>query len=168
MLWTIPQRSTIIAYRGVIRKLLMHFPGTFLLSFHPREGKQIMSLKRKTLWFFRWPYKVTHFLGGPDSKESACNARDIGLIPGSGKFPGEGNGYTLQYSCLENSINRGPWWAPWGLNESMGLQRVGHNWVTLSLSTKSNIPLEHCWYSFPLCHLTPNLSVTWEHLSIWI
>ena len=39
--------------------------------------------------------------------ESACNTEDLGLIPGSGISPGEGNGYPLQYSCLENSIGRG-------------------------------------------------------------
>ena len=37
-------------------------------------------------------------------KESACNAGDLGLIPGLGRFPGEGNGHPLQYSCLENSM----------------------------------------------------------------
>ena len=48
-------------------------------------------------------------LGGSDSKESACNARDPGLILRSGRSPGEGNGYPLQYSCLENSMDRGAW-----------------------------------------------------------
>ena len=42
-----------------------------------------------------------------DSKVSACNAGDPGLIPGLGRSPGEGNGYPLQYSCLENSMDRG-------------------------------------------------------------
>ena len=46
-----------------------------------------------------------------DSKESACNAEDPGSIPGLGRFPGEGNGYPLQYSCLEDSMDRGAWWA---------------------------------------------------------
>ena len=46
-----------------------------------------------------------------DSKESACNAGDLGSVPGSERSPGEGNGYPLQYSCLENSINRGAWQA---------------------------------------------------------
>ena len=45
-----------------------------------------------------------------DSKESACNMRDPGLIPGSGRTPGEGNGNLLQYSCLEKSMDRKPWW----------------------------------------------------------
>ena len=50
------------------------------------------------------------FPGGSDSKESACNADHLGLIPGSGRSPGEGNGNPLQYSCLENSMNGGARW----------------------------------------------------------
>ena len=49
--------------------------------------------------------------GGSDNKESACNAGDPGLIPVSGRSPGEGNGNPLQYSCLENSMDKGAWWA---------------------------------------------------------
>ena len=49
------------------------------------------------------------FLGGSDSKESACNAGDLGSIPGLGRSPGEGDGNPLQYSCLENSMDRGSW-----------------------------------------------------------
>ena len=48
---------------------------------------------------------------GSDGKDSTCNARDPGSIPGSGSSVGEGNGYPLQCSCLENSMNRGAWWA---------------------------------------------------------
>ena len=44
-------------------------------------------------------------------KASACNAGDPGSIPGSGRSPGEGNGNPLQYSCLENPMGRGAWWA---------------------------------------------------------
>ena len=49
--------------------------------------------------------------GGSDSKESACNAGDLGSILGWGRSLGEGNGYPLQYSCLENPMDRGAWWA---------------------------------------------------------
>ena len=49
------------------------------------------------------------FPGGSDGKESACSAGDVHSIPGSGRSPGEGNGYSLQYSCLENSMNIGAW-----------------------------------------------------------
>ena len=47
---------------------------------------------------------------GSDGKESACNAGDLGLVPGSGRSPGGGNGNLLRYSCLENSTDRGAWW----------------------------------------------------------
>ena len=46
-----------------------------------------------------------------DGKESACNARDLGSIPGSGRSPGRGHGNPLQYSCLENPMDTGAWWA---------------------------------------------------------
>ena len=62
------------------------------------------------------------FPGGSDGKESACNVGDIDSIPGLGRSPGEENGYPLQYSCLENSMDRGGW----GL-QCMGSQRVRHN-----------------------------------------
>ena len=52
------------------------------------------------------------FLGGSSVvKNLPANAGDMGLIPGLGRSPGEGNGNPLQYSCLENSIDRGAWWA---------------------------------------------------------
>ena len=50
------------------------------------------------------------FPGGSDGKESACNAGDPGLIPGLGRSPEEKNSNPLQYSCLENSMDRGDWW----------------------------------------------------------
>ena len=52
---------------------------------------------------------ITCFPGGSDGKESACNAGDQGSIPGLGRSPGVGNGYPLQYSFLENSMDRGAW-----------------------------------------------------------
>ena len=53
-----------------------------------------------------------------------ADARDMGSIPGSGTFPAEGNGNPLQYSCLENPLDRGAWWV-----QSMGSQRVGADWL---------------------------------------
>ena len=61
-----------------------------------------------------------------DGKESAFNAGDSGLISGLGRSPGEGDGNPLQYSCLENSMDRGAWQA----TQSMWLQRVRHNSAT--------------------------------------
>ena len=51
------------------------------------------------------------FPGGSDGKEYPCYAGDLGSIPGSGTYSGEGNGNPLQYSCLENSMDRGDWQA---------------------------------------------------------
>ena len=55
------------------------------------------------------PSAVRGFPGGSNGKESAFNAGDLSSIPGSGRFPGEGKGCPLQYSCLENSMDRGAW-----------------------------------------------------------
>ena len=52
-----------------------------------------------------------NFLHSSVSKESAHNAGDLGSIPGLERVPGEGNGNPLQYSCLENPMDRGAWWA---------------------------------------------------------
>ena len=65
--------------------------------------------------------------GDSDGKESACNAGDLGSILGSGRFPGKGNDYPLQYSCLKNSIDRRAW-----QTTVMGSQRVGHDGTTFT------------------------------------
>ena len=58
-------------------------------------------------------------------KESAYNAGDLGSIPGLGRSLGEGNGNPFQYSCLENPMDRGAWWAT-----VHGVARVGHDLAT--------------------------------------
>ena len=65
-------------------------------------------------------YFLLDFPCGSDGKASAYNVGDLGLIPGLGRSPGEGNGNPLQYSCLENPMNRGAWqvYSPWGRKES--------------------------------------------------
>ena len=62
----------------------------------------------------KWNYALGNILGfpgGSEVKASACNAEDLGSVPGSGRYPGEGNSNPLQYSCLENPMDRGAWWA---------------------------------------------------------
>ena len=56
-------------------------------------------------------YHLTMFPGGSEVKASACNVGDLSSIPGSGRSLGEGNGNPLQYSCLENPLDRGAWCA---------------------------------------------------------
>ena len=72
---------------------------TLYINNHQPNHKKVITYTK--------PKKV--FPDGSDNKKSACNAGDPGLIPGLGRSPGEGNGYPLQYSCLENSMDGGGW-----------------------------------------------------------
>ena len=64
-------------------------------------------------------------MNGSDGKESACRAGDLDSGPGLGRFLGEGNGNSLQYSCLKNPIDRGAWWATvHGVSESHTIGRL--------------------------------------------
>ena len=87
---------------------------------HKINCKYIMYIKKhtKTIIYMEHSllsYEVLDFPGGSDCKKSASNTGDSGLIPGLGRSPGEKNGYPLQYSCLENSMDR----------ELCGLQSMG-------------------------------------------
>ena len=68
--------------------------------------------------------KQWDFPGGSDGKESVCNAGDLGLIPELGRSPGEGHDNPLQYSCLENLMDRGAQWAT--------VQKVTKSWIQLN------------------------------------
>ena len=70
-----------------------------------------MGLGSKSIRFVAVDLEIPGFPGGSDGKASACNTEDPGSIPGSETSSEEGNGYPLQYSCLENSVDRGAWWA---------------------------------------------------------
>ena len=102
-------------------------------------------------------YIYTYVLGfpsGSDSKESACNAGSLGLIPGLRRSPGGGHGNPLQYSCPENPIDRGAWWAiVHGVTKSQTrLSDQGRPHLVFSLSLLqgifptqgSNLGLPHC------------------------
>ena len=75
---------------------------------HPDNKPDLTDEVVDTLNLFMVPRGFPHSSVG---KESACNAGDLGSIPESGRSPGEGDGNPLQYSCLENPMDRGAWWA---------------------------------------------------------
>ena len=120
---------------------------------------------------------IKGFPGGSDSKESACNARDLGLIPGSGRSPGGENGNPLQYSCLENSMDRGAWRAL--------VDGLAKSWTGLSTSTKfiSNVfspnhflfpgpthsqsDAEWCWQTHSRSHLLPYFRASNVHVRLY-
>ena len=72
---------------------------------HGATGRDTNSI------YYRSALVRCDFPGGSDGKASACNAGDPGSIPGLGQSPGEGNSNLLQYSCLENPMDGGAWWA---------------------------------------------------------
>ena len=75
--------------------------------------------------------------GSSDGKESACNAGDLGSIPGLGRAHGEGNGKPSQYSCQGNPMDRGAWWA--------AVHGVAKNWTRLSDSHSNYLTLMCLW-----------------------
>ena len=78
--------------------------------------------------------KVQGFPGGSDGEESASNVGDLGLIPGLGRSPGEENGNSPQYSCLESSMDRGTWWL-----QSRGRKESdATEWLSLSCLSHPN------------------------------
>ena len=85
------------------------YPCNFQGKFH--HGKSLIPLKGRNDENSR-AFQRRHIdPGGSVVKNLPANAGDAGLIPGSGRSPGEGNGYLLQYSCLGNPMDRGAWWA---------------------------------------------------------
>ena len=100
----------------------------------PKMLRKYISCPIQESYCFKYYYLYLGFPGGSDSKESACNVRDRGSIPGLGRSPGEGNGNSLQYSCLENPMDRGAWWATVrGITKSQTRHQI-----TLSLSSLFN------------------------------
>ena len=111
------------------------------------------------LIYIHW-IDLSGFPSGSEGKASACNAGDLGSIPGSGISPGRGNGNPLQYSCLENSMDREAW------------QALVH-WVAKSRTRLSDFtfPLSSALNFWKLCLLSQSLSCTFPQASeciLWL
>ena len=110
------------------------------------------------------------FSGGSDGKESACNAGDLGPIPGSRRSPGGGNGNLLQYYCMENSVDRGAWWATVrGVTESDTTEQVtfsllGGSQVEIRTLISDHLPLVG---SFPFCWFSCHTSSICRQIPTW-
>ena len=101
------------------------------------------------------------FPDGSDSKESACNVGDPSLIPGSGRSPSEGNGNPLQYSRLENSVDRGAWRATvHGVTKNRTQLSDKH---TSNQDTKQYIHMCVCVCVCVYTHSHVYLKIDWEH-----
>ena len=102
---------------------------------------------------------ILHLLkypAGSDGIESACNAWVLGSVPGLGKSPGEGSGYPLQCSCLENFMDRGAWWAPvHGVAKSQARLSDQHFHFSPSISSLRRLLFFHLFQE--------NLQLLWRH-----
>ena len=104
----------------MICQILVPWPG-MEPTLHPLEGEVLITGPpgKSLILIFLTIEQKTGFPGSSAGEESACNEGDLGLIPGLRRSPGEGKGYLLQYSCLENSLD-----SPWGRKESDTTERL--------------------------------------------
>ena len=140
--WTLP--TCLISLFLLPSHFIYCFFGRFLFL----NTIPIIVLLKTVTKLHGWIFKTLSisfpcFPGGSEVKASARNAGDLGLIPGSGRSPGEGNGNPLQYSCLENPMDGGAWWAT--------VHRVAKSRIRLSYFTSLQPPRtsvllfsEHC------------------------
>ena len=104
----------------------------------PTNGQIQWLTVQRMVWID--PISLLGFSGGLDGKETACNAGDTGLIPGSGRSPGGGHSKPLQYSYLENSMDRGAWWAI--------VHGVTKSWTWLPEIIHESIQTSGIWFCF--------------------
>ena len=133
--------------------------GRFLTAAPPGKPIWILCVHTHThIYIYIWM-----FPGDSDSKESACNAGEQGLIPGSGRFHGEGNGNPLQYSCLEDSMYRGAWWATVHKESDMTEWRppTTHTHAYICINNIYSLPGPKCFCSPNACILSHESGWEW-------
>ena len=92
----------------------------------------LLEFLKRAMITLRNSLAIRGFSGSSAGKESTWNAGDLGSIPGLGRSPGEGNVYLLQYSCLENSIDKGAWWATiYGIVELDMIEQLSLHFTSL-------------------------------------
>ena len=125
--------------------------------FTPLLLNSVVALILIIMWFLKIYLEFLGFSDGSDGKQSTCSVGDPGSFPGLGRSPGEGNGSPLQYSCLENPMNRGSLagYSPWGHEESDMTE-----WLMLSLSESSHT------ISYVTLKIYPEVLVLKEHSAI--
>ena len=127
-----------IMYAQSLQTCLVYIIFTWFSFWHVHGGLLQAHLACHLVYLSSEKLESVIFPDSSDGKESACSAGDPGLIPELGRSPGEGNGYSLQYSCLENSMDRGAWCTiVHGVTESYTTEKL-----TLSISTKSEFANE--------------------------
>ena len=121
-----PSKSTLVIYAHFRHPNPPHksFSGTLCLGVRKSEKGEWRREKksRRVLWSIKDQLEVS-FPGGWAVKESACNMGDLGSMAGLGRSPGGGHGNPLQYSCLENPVDRGAW--------QVAVHRVTESWTQL-------------------------------------
>ena len=120
VIWPSTRFKSIVLWPGMNHLV----PRLFQIHLMDERPGAILSFKTFLSFINRLLVTITGFPGGSEFKVSAWNAGDPGSIPGLGRSPGEGNGNPLQYSCLENPMDRGAWWAT--------VYGVAKSWIWLS------------------------------------
>ena len=132
-------------------------PGVLRLTFRSIIHSGLISLKHESLCldFFLACGSSQVALGVKNSSDSAGDLRDAGFIPGSGRSPGGGYGSPLQFSCLENSMDRGAWWAT--------IHRVVRSWTRVKWLSTSPAPFVKRLLFLRCTPSASLLKISWLH-----
>ena len=124
-------RSRSISHVTSYNKPSLQLEVMFSSSEFPKTHNIVLIIVANSYILFTMGLSLWGFLSDSDGKESACNAGDLGSIPGWGRSPGEGNGNPLQYFCLENSMDRATWQATVQRVAKSRTQLSNSHWVTV-------------------------------------